>query len=72
MKRILIIKTFFICGSAYTFDPWKKDIAEEFIRELSKEIIKNGFNIISGIGLGLGNLVVSGALEEIYSKKKTN
>lgn len=61
-------KNIFISGSAYTFAPYEKDIAEEFIRELSKEIIKNDFNIISGIGLGLGDLVVSGALEEIYSK----
>lgn len=58
----------FISGSAHTFDPCETGIAEEFIRDLSKKIIKNDFNIISGFGLGLGDLVVSGALEEIYSK----
>ena len=38
---------------------------------LSKGLIVKGYNIISGFGLGVGNAVITGALEAIYMQEKT-
>lgn len=48
-----------------------KDQGEYFIHKLSKELIKNNFNIVSGFGLGVGSCVISGALEELYMNQGT-
>lgn len=56
----------FISGSANTYGDWDKDEATSFIHNLSKNLIQNDFNIISGFGLGVGSFVITGALEEIY------
>lgn len=58
-------KTVFISGSAYEYGRFG-DNGKTFIRELSKTLLKNGFQIISGFGAGVGNHVVEGALYEIY------
>lgn len=61
-------KTVFISGSAYEYGSFGEE-GRDFIRELSKTLLKNGFTIISGFGYGVGNYVVEGALEEIYLKQ---
>ncbi|MBS1665725.1 MAG: hypothetical protein JST68_32095 [Bacteroidetes bacterium] len=58
-------KTVFISGSAYEYGRFG-DNGKTFIRELSKTLLKHGFQIISGFGAGVGNYVVEGALYEIY------
>ena len=62
-------KNIFISGSAAKYTPLEKD-GEKFISELSKKIISKDYNIITGFGLGVGSLVISGALEEIYMNQK--
>ena len=49
---------------------WKEKDNDTFIAEID-ELIKKGYNIVSGFGLGVGNYVIKGALEEIYLKSKT-
>nr|WP_145405528.1 SIR2 family protein [Paenibacillus xylanexedens] len=66
IERNLKKTTIFISGSADNYGTWNPEDAEYFIHLLSKELIKNNFNIVSGFGLGVGSLVISGALEEIY------
>ncbi len=58
-------KTVFISGSAYEYGRFGDD-GKTFIRELSRSLVKNGFQLISGFGSGVGNYVVEGALNEIY------
>ena len=58
-------KSVFISGSAYEYGSFG-DEGRDFIRKLSKTLLKNGFTIISGFGYGVGNYVVEGALEEMY------
>ncbi len=58
-------KSVFISGSAYEYGSFG-DEGRDFIKELSKTLLKNGFTIISGFGYGVGNYVVEGALEEMY------
>ncbi len=56
----------FISGSAHIYSGWEKQRAEKFITSLSKKLIESGYNIISGFGLGVGNHVISGAVDELY------
>jgi hypothetical protein len=58
--------TIYISGSAHNYGAWKTEIAEYFIANLSKELIRNNFKIVSGFGLGIGSSVINGVLEEVY------
>lgn len=64
-------KSVFISGSAYEYGRFG-DSGKHFIRDLSKALLKNGFRIISGFGLGVGNHVVDAAVEEVYLEKGEN
>ena len=57
-------RTVFISGAAHNYAPWSQTEAERFVYELSKEISKAQFRIISGFGLGIGSAVISGVVEQ--------
>ena len=63
-------KTVFISGSAHEFAPWRADAAGNFVESLSRSLVANGFNLVTGFGLGVGPSVISGALQEIQSNPK--
>lgn len=63
-------RTIFISGAAHDFQPYTKDEVEKFIFELSKEIIKLDFRVISGFGLGIGSSVIAGAIDQLLSSGK--
>lgn len=58
-------RTVFISGAAHDYSPWTKDVAEAFVNQLSKDIIKADLRIMSGFGLGIGSAVISGVIEQI-------
>ena len=61
----------FISGSACEYGDYTDEEADDFIYNLSKRFIKEGYSIVSGFGLGVGSLVISGALEEIYMNQQS-
>ena len=61
----------FISGSAAEYGKYNEKEAIDFISNLSKRLISEEFNIISGFGLGVGSAVITGALEEIYIKSNS-
>lgn len=63
-------RTIFISAAAYDFSPFQKNEVEKFVFELSKEIIKLDFRIISGFGLGIGSSIIAGAIDELLSSGK--
>ncbi len=63
-------RTVFISGSAHVFDPWQPDTAGRFVESLSAELIRKGFNVVTGFGLGVGPSVIAGALQEILTYPK--
>lgn len=63
-------KTIYISGSAHEYGRFTPEVAEDFISNLSKELIKNSFKIVSGFGLGVGSSVINGVLKEVYLEKK--
>lgn len=62
-------KTVFISGSAHEYGRLG-DSAKDFIKELSSQLLHKGFRLVSGFGLGVGQYVIEGALNEIYFNKK--
>ncbi|WP_214646299.1 hypothetical protein [Acinetobacter terrestris] len=56
-------KNIFISGAAETYNPLSKEIAEKLIYDLSYKLAEKGFRIVSGFGLGIGSLVINGALQ---------
>ena len=42
----------------------------QFLYNLARKLISKGFSLVSGFGLGVGSSIITGALEEIYTKGK--
>lgn len=70
INRRLNYNNVFISGSAAVYGDYSEEEATELIMLLSKRLIEEDFNIISGFGLGVGSAVITGALQEIYMNKK--
>jgi len=60
------LKDIFISGSAYSYEPMDHEKIEELARSIGRQIIERGFNLVSGFGLGIGGMVVLGAMESVY------
>jgi hypothetical protein len=60
-------KSVLISGAASEYGRWGRDGADALVSRIARELIKSGYRIVSGFGLGIGSAVVSGALEQIYS-----
>lgn len=58
--------TIFISGAAHDYSPYSEEAVNNFVYELSQDIIKSGLKIVSGFGLGIGSSIISGALTQIY------
>lgn len=69
IASILKRKNIFVSGSASKYGEWGEKESFEFSTSLSKALIKNNNNIVSGFGLGIGSCIISGALEELYSSQ---
>lgn len=69
IASLIIRKNIFVSGSARVYGGWGEERSLEFSTSLSKALIKNNNNIVSGFGLGIGSCIISGALEELYSSQ---
>ncbi|WP_233117686.1 SIR2 family protein [Aggregatibacter actinomycetemcomitans] len=58
-------KTIFISGAAENYSPYSQQEVEQFVSSLSQEILKLGYRIVTGFGLGIGSSVISGAIKHI-------
>ena len=66
LEQIYKRKTVFISGAAHSYGKWDSEVAERFVFDLSKDISKEGYRIVSGFGLGVGSSVITGVLEQLY------
>lgn len=62
----------FISGAAHTYEPYTEEQAKELIHSLSYQLAEKGYKIISGYGLGIGSIVINGALEYKYQSNYRN
>ena len=63
-------RTIFVSGSAADFGAWGRDATEEFLVRLAAVLIDRDCRLTSGVGLGIGSAVVTGAVQQIYSADK--
>lgn len=62
-------KTVYISGAVADYGNWTKDTAERFVFNLGGSLVKEGYRIVTGYGLGIGNSVIGGVLNEVYMNK---
>lgn len=62
-------RTIFISASAFDFAPWGRDHVQAFAEELGRRIIADGSRIATGLGLGIGDAIFTGALRELMNQR---
>jgi hypothetical protein len=63
-------RSVFVSGSADDYSPWRSDKAAKFLEALSAGLVKNGMNLVTGFGLGVGPSIISGAWQVILAHPK--
>lgn len=70
LEKAVLANNVFISGSIDCFDAeWPKAKIEELAYKLANHLVKEGFKVTSGFGIGIGSSVINGALDEIYTNK---
>ena len=67
IERAFRRKTVFLSGSAHDFSPFIQTDVESFLCQLGKVLIEKNYKISSGIGLGIGNAFITGAIQGVYT-----
>lgn len=72
IERAYKSKSVLISGAAHEWGgDWQGGRAPTLVRGLSKTLVDKGYRIVSGFGFGVGSAVITGALERIYSTKRS-
>jgi len=61
-------KNVFVSGSAVEYGAFGRDRAMQLLRTLGARTIDAGFNVVCGMGLGIGDSIAMGAIEAVYLK----
>lgn len=56
-------KNIFISGAAHDYSPYTETEAKDLIHSLSYKLAEKEYKIVSGYGLGIGSIVINGALD---------
>ena len=56
-------KNIFVSGAAHNYLPYTEDEAKDLIHSLSYKLAEKEYKIVSGYGLGIGSIVINGALD---------
>ena len=67
VERAYRRKTIFLSGSAHDYSPFNQVDIESFLCLLGKVLIEKDYKISSGIGLGIGNAFITGAIQGVYT-----
>lgn len=62
-------KTIFISGAAEDYGPYSQKEVEIFVSSLTQEILKLGYRVVTGFGLGIGSSVISGAVKYLLENR---
>ncbi len=64
--------TILISGSAAVYGEFEENTAVEFLHDLSKEISRNSYKILSGFGWGVGSAIINGVLDNMENERSQN
>lgn len=70
--RIVKTRNVFISGSASVYDKWSEEDVLTMSKNISSQLIEERFNIVTGFGLGVGDSIISGALESLHKQNAMN
>src|SRR5690606_15170369 len=56
-------RNIFISGAAARYEPMSEQNAIELVHKLSYKLAEKKYKIVSGFGLGIGSIVINGALD---------
>jgi hypothetical protein len=62
-------RTISISGSAMDFGAWGNEAVSGFAQKLAERLVKSGCRVATGLGLGIGDGILTGALREIASSR---
>jgi hypothetical protein len=62
-------KNVFLSGAAHEFGVWGETRTNEFVYELSKNLVEKKYRLITGFGIGIGSSVINGVLSHVFSTK---
>ncbi len=62
-------KSIFVSASADDFEPWGRQQVEQFMRSLGQALVQRGLRIATGLGLGVGNALFTGAIEQVLKTR---
>ncbi len=69
IQKKVLRSNIFISGAAKIYDPRTEQQASSFIHKLSYTLSSKGYKIVSGVGHGIGRIVITGALDYVFSTK---
>jgi hypothetical protein len=69
IQKKVLRSSVFISGAAKIYDPRTEQDAFSFVHKLSYTLSASGYKIVSGVGHGIGRIVITGALEYVFSTK---
>jgi hypothetical protein len=72
LNERIIRRNIFVSGSARTYTPMDRGRIESLARDIGREIIHRGYNLVSGLGINIGSIVMIGAMEALYSSENNS
>lgn len=64
-------RTVFVAASSVDFGGWSKEEVDEFTQKLGALLVSKGMRVASGLGVGIGDSLLSGALREVLKSKRS-
>lgn len=62
-------RTVFVSSSAADFGPWGEPAVTAFMRSLGTALIQGGVRVATGLGLGVGNALFTGGVEQVLRSR---
>lgn len=72
IERTYRSRTIFVSGSAVDYSPFDRRTAELSIRALGAALVANGYRVVTGVGLGVGNALISGVIDETLEERQAH
>jgi len=68
LNRRVLRKNVLISGSADTFSPYAEERARTLLRDLGKTLIEADYNVVTGMGMNVGDAIAMGSIEAVYRR----
>jgi hypothetical protein len=65
-------RTVFVSTSVANFEPWGRTQITQFAQNLGEALVADGTRIATGLGLGIGDAIFTGALRKIMERKDSS